>query len=363
MSNEATDKGWILHSLAQARRFGPMSEDELRGYFRAGMVKSVDRLTAPGEFAMRSAAEVAAMLGENVPAGPAPPELTEMPTPLPSMATTVAKEADEARAAKAAAALNIDIAALMATSAPAQRRSGWLLPVIVVVVMVMLLLVGLNMLRKMGAAATQESAEYGPTPIDGPIVTNAADAPVPVGTDAAPAPGAAAPSAPDPIFEEHLTRAQALQDTRNWAGLVEFSREWAQAQPDRNEPYQYLGVAYSGLGDYKLAIEPLQKVYARDPDNAPARSLLADAYLQSERWTEAAGMYKQMVVVAPKDARLWNNYGAALNASGQQMQAVAAMETAVSLDPAFKQAWTNLGNLYQSMGDTERASAAFANAR
>ena len=44
MSNEETSSGWVLHSLAQGRRFGPLSEDELRQYFRAGMVKSVDRL-------------------------------------------------------------------------------------------------------------------------------------------------------------------------------------------------------------------------------------------------------------------------------------------------------------------------------
>src|SRR6187402_2484103 len=120
MSNEGNDKGWILHSLAQARRFGPMSEDELRGYFRAGMVKSVDRLTAPGDVAMRPAAEVAAMLGVNIPAGPPPPELSESPrpAPLPPIAAAAGQEEKEERAAKAAAALNIDIAAMMASSAP-----------------------------------------------------------------------------------------------------------------------------------------------------------------------------------------------------------------------------------------------------
>ena len=70
-----------------------------------------------------------------------------------------------------------------------------------------------------------------------------------------------------------------------------------------------------------------------------------------------------MVVDAPKDARVWNNYGAALAAAGQHAQAVAALETSVRLDPSFKQAWTNLGNVYQSMGDSARATAAFTNAR
>jgi tetratricopeptide (TPR) repeat protein len=179
-------------------------------------------------------------------------------------------------------------------------------------------------------------------------------------TDAPLVPAADALDGADPVLEARIVKAQALQDARDWAGLAQFTRDWARQQPDRNEPFQYMGVAYSGLGDYKLAVEPLQKVFARDPDNAQARSLLADAYLQSQRWTEASAMYKQMVTVTPDDARLWNNYGAALNASGQQAQAVAALETAVRLDPGFKQAWTNLGQLYQSMGDATRASAALA---
>jgi cytochrome c-type biogenesis protein CcmH/NrfG len=56
---------------------------------------------------------------------------------------------------------------------------------------------------------------------------------------------------------------------------------------------------------------------------------------------------------------VWNNYGAALSGMGGSSRRAAALETAVRLDPAFKQAWMNLGNLYQQMGDQARATAAF----
>ena len=365
MSSQANDQGWILHSLAQSRRFGPMTEDELRGYFRAGMVKSVDRLTAPGESAMRTAAEVAAMLGVAVPAGPPPPELSESPTPpLPSMAARVARDpASEERAARAAAALNIDVAALMASSGPEQRRSVWLLPAVAVVLMVVALVIALNMLRKMKVPAAQSPGATAAQATQ-PVVYEDASAIVEPKAEVAAGPQAVvAVTSPDPDFDARMARAEAMRDARDWAGLVSFAQEWAQSRPESNEPLQYLGIAYSGLGDYRQAAEPLQKVVAREPANKQARSLLADAYLQSERSADAAALYKQMVNEAPRDARLWNNYGAALNAAGQQEQALAAMETAVRMDPGFKQAWTNLGNLYQSRGDTARATAAFANAR
>jgi tetratricopeptide (TPR) repeat protein len=368
MSSEANEKGWILHSLAQSRRYGPMDEDELRGYFRAGMVKSVDRLTAPGESAMRSAAEVAQMLGVAVPAGPPPPEPGESPPPPlppPPMAAAVARDpASEERAIRAAAAMNIDVAALMASSAPTQRRSVWLLPTVLGLVMVVALMLGLSMLRKLkapGAASAAPVATQAPsTPVDGDaayIPPATAEPPPALVSNGAPA------SAPDPLFDAELARAQALQNARDWAGLLRYAQDWVGSRPQRTEPLFFLGAAHAGLGQHAQAVESLQTVVARDPANQQARLLLADNYLQSERWTDASALYKQMVADSPSDARLWNNYGAALNASGQPAQAVAALETAVRLDPSFKQAWTNLGNVYQSTGDSARASAAFANAR
>src|SRR5207342_2584997 len=107
MAEEAS-KGWILHS--KGRKFGPLTEDELRGYFRAGMVQSVDRLTAPGDFAMRAAGEVATMIGENPPPGP-PPEPLDAPRTPATAATPVAPTAaagtlsDAEREARAARAM------------------------------------------------------------------------------------------------------------------------------------------------------------------------------------------------------------------------------------------------------------------
>jgi hypothetical protein len=124
MSTEPTGAGWILHSLAQGRRFGPLTEDELRNYFRAGMVKSVDRLSAPGDAALRPAAEVAALLDLPAPVGPPPPEL---PPPAPKLASAAAPAtaiaASAAAAAPAAAGPGPDSSGSRSVSAV--RRSGF----------------------------------------------------------------------------------------------------------------------------------------------------------------------------------------------------------------------------------------------
>jgi tetratricopeptide (TPR) repeat protein len=377
--SEEPSKGWILHSHAQGRKFGPLTEDELRNYFRAGMVKSVDRLTAPGDFAMRPAAEVAQQLGETAPVGPPPPEVTESPTPLPSMAAGVAPAAASApaardpaaeeRAARALAAMNIDFAALAKSGAPANKRAGWLLPAVAVIALVAMMFVGLGMLRKMsmrpgGAAAASQEPIVDVDPALAPggnMPPRNAQLP-----GAEPVPGDAGEAGEGPAeaeFHARFQRANALQEAGDWSGLAEHARAWAAAQPDRIEPQHFLGIAYSRLGDHQQAAEALSKVLQRDPTQEGARMLLADTYLQSLRWSEAAAIYKQIVATQPENSRVWNNYGAALAGMGEQQQAQAALETAVRLDPTFKQAWANLGNLYNQMGDSARAQAALSRSK
>lgn len=371
----------MLHS--GGRRFGPLDEDELRNYFRAGMVKSVDRISAPGDVRMRAAAEVALELGETVPQGPPPPPLDPVPappvappapvapvaTPVPpaAVAAPVAGDAAAAeaerqqRAARAIAAMKIDLAAMQA-NAPERAGKSWLVPIVLVVVMIGALMFGLNMLKKMAATSSPHMAPapgadaMSPPPAEG--FPGEASGPRP----AEPAPAARAPEASMEL-QANFRRADELMQSSQWAKLVEHARTWSQAQPERNEPLQFLGVAYARLGDYNAAADALTRILARDPSHANARTLLADTYLQAKRYEEAAGLYRGLVAQNPSDPRLWNNYATVLNELGQRAQAVAALETAVKLDPGFKQAWKNLGNTYQAMGDNARAAAAFASAR
>jgi Flp pilus assembly protein TadD len=376
MPAEDNAMGWILHSHGQGRKFGPLTEDELRSYFRAGMVKSVDRLTAPGSSEKHAAADVAAALGESVPVGPPPPPEVVEAAPMPRTAPVAAavgavRDVDanaEERAARAAAAMNIDLAAMMSSSAPAKKGSGWLGPVVIVAVLVLMLLVGLNMLRKL----KPQAAAPGPVAVDSVPGAEAKSAVVTppvapsVEADARQAPRpipTAAPVGAAPVDAGMQAKANALKASGDWAGLVAHARSWQQAQPDRTEPLAYLGAAYAGMGNLAQAEDSFKKVLARAPDDHLAQSMLAQVYEQSQRYDEAAILYKQMVTAAPNDAVAWNNYGAALGGANQQAQAVVALENAVRLDPKLKQAWTNLGNLYQAMGDQTKAQAAFANAR
>jgi hypothetical protein len=352
MPAETNEQGWILHSHGQGRKFGPLTEDELRSYFRAGMVKSVDRLTPPGETAKHAAADVAAALGEPVPVGPPPPpEVVEAPVAPPPTpvapkplsagpATPQGGDADaEERLARAMAAMNIDFATMMSATAPKKKGLGLAGPLLLALMLVVMLVIGLNMLRKlrppMDTSGTMPVASMAPDSTTG----MEAQAPPPPAPEPGPRPAEPGPAiepAP-PAADDAASQARA-QSLRDAAG-------------------------YIGQGNYADAEVALKNVLASSPNDGEARSMLAQVYQQSRRFDEAAALYKEMTIESPNDAIAWNNYGASLAGSGQPAQAVVALENAVRIDPTMKAAWTNLGNLYQQMGDSTKAKAAFANGR
>lgn len=399
MASDENDTAWYLHS--QGRRFGPLTEDELRGYYRAGMVKSVDRISVPNTLQMQSAAEVAILLGITPPAGPPPPPLAAAvaaaapppaatdaagaaagatpatpatPASPTSPATPLTRTPEEQaaldeRAAKAIAAMNIDFAALAASSAP-RKSSGWLLPVIAGVALIAMLFVALNMLRKMGPGGGKAPPAEETLVLDADTGRLAPADSVPPELRTAPPPQAGAspqamvpaqgvPGAHDQVW---FQRADQLTTLRDWKGLLEHATQWTRSQPERVEAWQALGLANARLGNVDQASAAFERVLLADPTNIHARSVLAEAYLAGQHWAEAADAYKQLVAAAPNDSRLWNNYGVALGRVGQATQAAAALETAVKIDPGFREAWNNLGQVYQAQGDSARAAAAFAQA-
>jgi regulator of sirC expression with transglutaminase-like and TPR domain len=382
MPAETNEQGWILHSHGQGRKFGPLTEDELRNYFRAGMVKSVDRLTPPGETARHAAADVASALGEPVPVGPPPPpEVVEAPRPPPPppmpARPTVPSAAGpttppvagvdpdaEARVARAMAAMNIDLS-LMSSTPPKKKGTGLVGPLLLGAMLLFMLVVALNMLRKMKPPQDPSSNMPGAAMISDSTDDTQASAPPAALEEGVRQPERGAPPEPaaPTLDDTYQRKAESLRDAGDWAGLVSHATQWSQASPGRNEPQRFLAVAYMNLADYGNAEQALKKYLSRSPNDDDARKMLAQLYQQSRRFDEAAAIYKEMVDQSPNDAIAWNNYGASLAGSGQQAQAVVALENAVRIDPTMKAAWTNLGNLYQQMGDSTKAKAAFANGR
>ncbi len=123
-----------------------------------------------------------------------------------------------------------------------------------------------------------------------------------------------------PIYAE-IAR-EAPQDAANLVNLAiaEFkakryrdSAEHAQAavklQPDLPGANLFLGASYAALGEHAQALEPLEKVISRQPNDRNACALLAEELLALERYDEAAKQFRKASEFAPQNPKAWYGLG------------------------------------------------------
>ena len=366
MASDQTNTGWYLHS--QGRRFGPLSEDDLRGYFRAGMVRAGDMVTQPGQPVMQTAADIAQRLNEAAPK-PALPGAPAVLAPI-IVVTRGAPVPGSPGLGSPAPPYPSDYPPLPADHpalamfnfppTPEPKRSAWLVPVVGLVALVAMMFVGLMLLRRFQASPSAQ----GPA-----VVQSAPTIQLPPGAAVGgmvenfpPEPTMPAAASADAASRAWFDRADALARSGDWPGLVGVAQQWSDVEPERNEPWLFLGSAQARLGKNADAIFAFDQVLKRDPTHTLARTALADVYLQDGQNENAATILRDLLRIDPNNSTLWNNLGNALLAMNRYEESVTALETAVRVDPKNRLAWKNLGTVYQSAGYPDKAAAAFANA-
>ena len=361
MSPDENNTGWYLHS--QGRRFGPLSEDDLRGYFRAGMVRVGDMVTLPGESVMQTAVAVAQRLDEAAPKPALPGATAEVAPTIIVTSGGPAVAAPGLQSPSPHAPLPPDHPALAMFNfppTPEPKRNAWLVPVVGLVALIAMMFVGLMFLRRFQATQAPPGAETAQSTESSPFVPGAPA----TGVVENLAPDVTAPALPsaDAVSRAWFDKADALSRSGDWPGLVDVAQQWSNAEPDRNEPWLFLGLAQARLGKNADAIFALDQVLKRDPTHTMARTALADVYLQDGQNQNAVTILRDLLRTDPNNSTLWNNLGNALIAMNRYDESVAALETAVRVDPANRQAWRNLGTVYRTAGYADKAAAAFANA-
>jgi tetratricopeptide (TPR) repeat protein len=180
-----------------------------------------------------------------------------------------------------------------------------------------------------------------------------------------------APVAPAAPSQQPAARAPAdspaaianrLYAANDWNGLLAYSTEWVRNAPDDAVAWRYLALANDRLRRYDASIPAFERVVELDADSPRARSNLGNAYLQADRFREAAVLFEQILARDPDDRQALTAYGYAMSNAGEYDEAVAALERAVKLYPDYRLAWENLGWAHRSAGYPDRAKDAFARA-
>lgn len=104
-------------------------------------------------------------------------------------------------------------------------------------------------------------------------------------------------------------------------------------------------VASLGRGDLAGAEQSVRQALKARPDNPEALDVLGVILDQQKRYSEAAGVYRRAIALAPQSASLLNNYGNHLVATAQPGEARAVFLKVVALNPAQANAAVQLARI------------------
>jgi Tfp pilus assembly protein PilF len=123
-----------------------------------------------------------------------------------------------------------------------------------------------------------------------------------------------------------------------------------------------LGVALHTQGRREDALAAFDRALALDPQYAEAAANAGNLLCELERYMQAYELLSAAAQRQPNDAAIRSGIGIALRGLARPQDAVHAFEAAIAADPAFADAYTNLGATFGELGEFERAEAAFARA-
>lgn len=135
--------------------------------------------------------------------------------------------------------------------------------------------------------------------------------------------------------------------------------------PVRSEErfFKWLSMGTQALhrGEIDKAARFLERAYQLDPEHPDAALNLSGAYILSKKFSGAVAVLEPLSTREPHNPMVWTNLGAAylgnpvLAKSENQLQAIAAFEQALKLDPIAPHVAYNLGLIYLDRQEHDQA--------
>jgi tetratricopeptide (TPR) repeat protein len=150
----------------------------------------------------------------------------------------------------------------------------------------------------------------------------------------------------------------AVEALRN-ASPVEAKRIFADLLAKFADSLQQLGAAHYQRGDFVAAASSLQDALALRPDDPVLNNELGRALCGVGDFDGAIVAFRAAIDQSPPSRLLWYNLGKALKTHSLAEQAREAFERALACDPGYTEARGALGDVLNSMGDSEGAAACF----
>lgn len=107
---------------------------------------------------------------------------------------------------------------------------------------------------------------------------------------------------------------------------------------------------------YPEAERSLRRVLNLDRDNLPALRMLGSVYFLTERYYDASNIFRAILARRPKDPTARNNLGLSMIRMQWYEAGIRELLTARAIDPGQPEINLNLSQVYEELGDTEKAA-------
>lgn len=137
------------------------------------------------------------------------------------------------------------------------------------------------------------------------------------------------------------------REDQAWDAAVHCYQEALVREPEAADILVQLGYAQLELDQMEKGELSFLAALEADPSEYSAYLGLSECYRHAGRPEDQASMVEQAMTLAPEDPDVWNAQGVSQEGKGRLLEASAAYEKALELDPEHRKAANNLGFLLE----------------
>jgi len=162
------------------------------------------------------------------------------------------------------------------------------------------------------------------------------------------------------LLQAWLLRGEALMMGGKPQDGLEVYAELVRRYPDSARATYAFGVALARNGLCEQAITPLEETMFKRPENLGVVAQLAECYLLTERFQEAADLYGRLYDLEPSDARFRVSFVESLMRLEKYDSVISILRPRTTITPPDTTSLTAIGYAYQQTQQYDEALAALS---
>jgi tetratricopeptide (TPR) repeat protein len=154
--------------------------------------------------------------------------------------------------------------------------------------------------------------------------------------------------------EEKSTHARALCEKSSWPDVLDFAKKWRAENPADHKALFYMGLGFSGLGQFVQAETAYRQALAMDATDPKVWNNLAKILFENlKRPTDAILCIEKILTLDPSNKLGWSNLAVMVGEMGFHEKAMIYADRAITIDPKFIEAYLHKAAAARALGKME----------